>query len=170
LHARQLNDATDPKDITVAIDSLVEKLQNRRPSYDEFLPYFKDLQSSEMFGSRKKLVQYILAKMAGHFMKDAPLDRDVMTIEHLAPQGGEKGGIDDWAVAEIGNLLWVPESVQKALGTKDVKAKIAMLRKNGAVWLDETLDDLIGEWGFDAISRRTEVLAKLAYEKVWAIR
>jgi hypothetical protein len=92
-----------------------------------------------------------------------------MTIEHLANQSQSKGSaLTDEQIAEIGNLLLVDEPLNAKLGTKPVPDKLKLLKTAPAVWADDILWKQ-KTWGPNEIRKRTDHLAKLAFEKVWRI-
>jgi hypothetical protein len=168
LHARDLQSKADNNSRARAIDALVEKLRDRRPSFAEFLPYFRELRASEVHSKQKKLVQYILARMSHEMKPGQPLDNEKMTIEHLANQVQPSGGMLSMEVAEIGNLYWVPDALQVKLGSRPPDEKFQILR-NESLWLDNVSKKHTGAWDGAAIRSRTDELAKLAYEKVWEL-
>lgn len=91
-----------------------------------------------------------------------------MNIEHIAPQGKpEKQGLSHEDVAAIGNLLLVDGKLNTELGSKSFLDKILILKKS-EVQLDPILIKA-KNWGKEEISRRTEWMAKIGYQEIWAI-
>lgn len=168
LHARELRNAATLRDKIRTISDLIDKLQGRRPDYQEFKADFRTILCSNKFTKRKALVQYILGKIQTTSMSGVALDPSRMTIEHIACQSSAGSEIvTDEQVAEIGNLILVTEGLNGRLGSKSFKDKMAILRKS-RVWLDESLKTATS-WGPTEVRCRTDALAKLAYEKFWRI-
>jgi uncharacterized protein with ParB-like and HNH nuclease domain len=168
LHARELQAQNDGNGRSKVIDALVSKLRDRRPSFDEFVPYFRELKASEVYAKQKKIVQYILARMSREMRPQVPLDPAKMTIEHLANQSHIPTGLTPAEVAEIGNLVWVPDTLQAKLGVKPVEEKIRILKDNN-VWLDDFLSAHRGAWTAKTIRARTDKLARDSFDAVWKL-
>ncbi len=168
LHARDLQMKTDNNSRARAIDELVAKLRDRRPSFEEFLPYFRELRASEIHSKQKKLVQYILARMSHDMKSGQPLDKEKMTIEHLANQTQPPSGLLPMEVAEIGNLFWVPDALQGKLGNRPPDEKFKIIQNEG-LWVNDISKKHMRTWDAGAIRSRTDALAKLAYDKVWEL-
>jgi hypothetical protein len=168
LHARGLKDAATAPCKRRVISELIKKLRAKRPAQDEFRAGFRTILYSEKFTKRKALVQYVLHKMTEHYARAYAIDTKGMTIEHLACQSGTSAaGLTDEKIAQVGNLLLVKPDLNVALGTKDVASKLRALRDAGA-WLDDCLDAATS-WDAAMIDKRTDRLADLAYEEVWAL-
>ncbi len=167
-HARAIAMRSSSQEIADEIDNLVKKLIERRPSRDEFIGEFVKLGASEKISRQKQLVQYILHKIANTEQGNA-LDKSRMTIEHLASQSGQGHTLDSDTVAKIGNLAWVTDEAQKKLGTKKIDRKVAILGECG-LWIDDFLQNHVGEWNKRAIIGRSRAMAELAYDNVWTIR
>jgi len=92
-----------------------------------------------------------------------------MTIEHIAHQSQQKGSVlTDEQVGEIGNLILVDEDLNGKLGAKPFSEKHKMLMNSQGVWKDDYLSKQT-DWGATQIRKRSDHLAKLAFEKVWKI-
>lgn len=166
-HALAIAGSSDAQEIAEEIDELIDKLRDRRPSEDEFVAEFKALASSEKLARNKRLVQYVLHRMATHY--DGKLqDPSKMTIEHLAPQAGKASQLSDEEIASIGNLAWVTEADQARLGTKKVTSKVEVLKQRG-YWVDSYLAAQRGSWRSLQIADRANHLAQLAWTEVWSI-
>lgn len=168
LHARDLEKANTDEGRIEEIDALIRKLRDKRPTFDEFLPNVRELRASETVTSRKRLVQYVLGKMASHHVEGVAIDPTLMTIEHLAAQSQPPGGLAPDVVSQIGNLAWVSDKLQAKLGTKPVEKKCDLLRENG-LWVDDILRVECKQWNEHAIRKRTEHLASIAYNHVWKL-
>lgn len=169
LHARNLRKAHSLSDKIRVISDLVTKLKSRRPSDQEFEANFRSIQYSDNFTRRKTLVQYIFTRMNTTFLEGVAVNPEKMTIEHIAPQNAPTHGpkVNERDVAEIGNLLFVSDSLNGKLKNKPFAEKIKILKKSH-VWLDDTLKTRGGWQGAD-IHERSDHLADLAYKQVWSL-
>lgn len=166
LHARELRAAKTAQKKTKVIDQLVAKLRSKRPVYQEFEADFRSIGFSDKFTKRKSLAQYILGRMYSHYMPNLPINFDLMTIEHLESQTLPKGSsFSDVDVAEIGNLLFVSEKLNGKLKRKGFAEKMGLL-KSSKTWMDGFLSQQ-EEWTPELIRKRSDFLAKLAYNEVW---
>ncbi len=168
LHARQLQAAKTQTEKIKEIDALIQKLRDKLPTYQQFEDNFRAIIASEKFTKRKNLVKYILGRMSrelGHINSVA----ERMTIEHIAHQAQQKGSaLTDQQVAEIGNLILVDDELNGKLGTKLFADKKKILMSSHGVWKDEYLSKQIN-WGAAEIRKRSDHLAKLAFDKIWKI-
>jgi hypothetical protein len=96
------------------------------------------------------------------------LGRLTMTIEHLLPQStDELDEKDGNCIAEMGNLILVPQPLNGQPAAKSFAQKKAILVKH-KVALDKTLD-AAESWGPEEIRARTKWMAERAYRKIWRI-
>ena len=169
--ARRLTAATSGANRAEVMRELQEKLRGKKPSYDEFLANFRELRYSSLITKRKNLVTYVLTKMLTALGPAGSYDLSSMTIEHVAPEHpptGSSWSVKSLAVAEIGNLLLVTEGLNRELGTKPFKDKQRILRREkGRIWVDDSILNA-KDWSAATIADRTEAMAKLAYDEVWA--
>jgi len=166
LHARELGRKSTKRDKVGVLSDLKTKLKDRIPPYGEFEANFQEITYSKSATKHRKLVQYILARLQEHHTKSAPVDYDFLTVEHISPQGSLRSATA--SIGQIGNLIGVSDELNQELGSKDFKAKKAMLSDAG-VWLDDTLMKA-PSWTSRQIEARTKALAKICYEVVWRIR
>ena len=170
MHARQLSSTTKPEEKLRVINELIQKLRDKKPSYQEFEANFLEKFYSRRFPKDKRLIQYILAKLYRYNNKSGiPIDYLRMTIEHLAPENptsASSNHIPDETVAQIGNLILVDDELNKKLANKQFVEKKTLLL-GSSVWLDPIVKKA-SIWGKYEIEERSRNLAKLAFEKVWA--
>lgn len=164
LHARELAAAKTPNARSLEINTLIDKLRDRRPSKEIFVAGFQDLRASELYSHHKRLVTYILRRFHAERIGPPP-DPDAMTIEHLSNQGKAKDGD---LVAMVGNLLYIDLELNGKLGSKSFSAKKPILAKAKGVWVDDFVLDS-DSWGRKQITKRTVDLAIQAYNDLWAI-
>jgi hypothetical protein len=168
LHARELRTARTLRRKIKVIDDLIRKLRSKRPDYQEFEANFRTIAFSEKLTKRKPLVQYLLARMMNHYLPNVAIRADQMTIEHLECQTLKAGSaFTDEEVAEIGNLLFVSEKLNNRLKDKSFTEKMSILQKSG-VWLDDYLKAQTS-WSPSRLRKRSDHLAKLAYEEGWKL-
>ena len=111
--ARALLDAKKPDKVAV-IDEMQTRYAERFPDLAEFVGAFSALTFTDDFTQQKRAVQYVLKRMYERGSKTSHVDPTRMTIEHLGPQSDSKLK----RVGELGNLIWVPESLNLELGFK----------------------------------------------------
>jgi uncharacterized protein with ParB-like and HNH nuclease domain len=150
-----------------AIDELLDKLRERKPTYPEFEAAFIELRSSRQFKQQTPVVRYALDKL--HVtLKDIstpPVDMSQLTVEHLVPQGA-KGASSLTAadVARIGNLILVSEDLNQRLDDKSFAEKKKLLKK-----VPEVEAEILkaASWQAPEILARSKHLATRAYGDVW---
>jgi uncharacterized protein with ParB-like and HNH nuclease domain len=168
LSARTLVNATTRDDKLAVLKDLHDKLKKRVPSYQEFELNLREIKYSNDYTKQKKLVQYILRRLHEYQNKGIAANYDRMTIEHIVPQGKSSTGlIDHDHMAQLGNLILVPEGLNEKLGDKAFAEKKRILTEHNV-----KLDDLLNShssWTNQQIEQRTDWLADLCYNKIWKI-
>jgi hypothetical protein len=165
--ARQLTDTKDKNKAQQILKEFKDKLRERVPSLAEFEAALLEVQYTDESTRQKALVQYLLARIDGHFRGGASAipNYDILTIEHLAPQSLSKGwNVSRSVVGALGNLVLVNESLNSKLANKpfDVKKK---LLTDAQVPLDPVLKDA-SAWGDKEILERGKRLAKILHETI----
>jgi hypothetical protein len=150
-----------------AVDELLDKLRDRKPTYAEFKAAFVELRSSRQFKQHTPLVRYALDKL--HVTLDEPsappVDIHQLTVEHLAPQGAkDTNGLGPADVARIGNLILVSERLNQDLDDKSFADKRKTLKKVSGVE-DEILQ--ASKWQAAEILARSQRLATRGYQEIW---
>jgi uncharacterized protein with ParB-like and HNH nuclease domain len=161
--ARALLEAQKPNKVAV-IDELQDRYSERFPDMAEFVGAFSALSFTDDFTQQKRTVQYVLKRTYEHGSKTANVDPSRMTIEHLAPQSDKKVT----RVGELGNLIWVPESLNLDLGSKSFREKQKILSKTSGVWIPPEILQASG-WGDAEIEARTLEMAEDGYTDIWLI-
>jgi Protein of unknown function DUF262/Protein of unknown function (DUF1524) len=168
LAARDVLSGSTPTKKADAIDALLTKLRDRRPTYPEFEAAFIELRSSRVHTQQTPLVRYALERLhitAPASTPTAPIDLDQLTVEHLIPQGKKRPAsvpADD--VARIGNLLLVTEKLNDQLEDKAFGEKRKVLAKLSGI---EPEIVRVKSWGSGEIIARSKRMAKRAYDDVW---
>ena len=163
-HARKFLAGPTRDDKLQAVQELRAKLSARRPDYAEFEALFTQIRYSKQFTKQKKLVQYILESLDRHYQHGVPVDYSQMTIEHIA---SEKSSTDPDVIAQLGNLIFIDQSLNAELGNKSFLDKQHILTKSKA-WVDPMIANA-KSWDGEDIKKRTRRLAKLAYNTIWKI-
>lgn len=168
LAARDVLKGSTPADKADAIEALLTKLRDRKPTYPEFEAAFIELRSSRAHTQQTPLVRYVLERLhitAPASTATAPVDLDQLTVEHLIPQGKKRPAsvpADD--VARIGNLLLVTEGLNGELEDKAFGEKRKVLAKVSGI---EPEIVHAKSWGTSEIIARSQRMAKRAYDDVW---
>jgi len=144
------------------------KLAPKRPQYAEFEPGFLELRYSTKMTKQKSLVKYVMTKIYQANSQGLPINPEQATIEHLSPEKPAKSvGLSDENIASVGNLILVDQKLNVLLANKDFAEKVKIL-KGAKVWVDPIILKA-KTWGAPEIEKRTKLLAKEAYEKVWPL-
>jgi hypothetical protein len=166
-HARQLHDAVSASAKSKTLGELVGKLKEKIPSKEIFAQRFGALKYSNNYTREKRIVQYILSRIDEHF-SNTEVDYDRMTIEHIRPQNTAiKPRMPTEKIASIGNLMFLPPTLNQDLADKDFKTKKRVL-EDGHVKLDDYLRK-VKDWTVKEIDERSAYLAELAYDSIWRI-
>jgi hypothetical protein len=160
-YARELLDAADKNARGIVINGLSGELRLKRPTATEFDEAFGELRFTDDYTSEKRLVQYILERFYKHACPKAAIDFSHMTIEHLAPQS-----VKSKHAGDIGNLIYVSETLNGRLDDKPWPDKRKILRAVTDQWIPDDVKD-VTSWGDVEITRRTESLSELGRTKVW---
>jgi hypothetical protein len=168
LAARRVLNGAGPAEKAAAVDELLDKLRQRRPTYPEFEAAFVELRSSRVYTQQTALVRYVLANLhvAAVVSSAVPVDVDLLTVEHLVPQGAKRpASIPVGDVARLGNLLLVTEELNQQLEDKSFGEKRKIL-----AGVDGIEPEIVSAkaWGAVEILDRSKRMAKSAYEDVWA--
>lgn len=167
-HAIKLTEAKNQEQRENVLESLRDAMKKRLPNYEEFEANFHEIRHSDEYDERKPFVQYVLAKLDEYHTKDVSIDYGKMTFEHVSSQNPKHPtGVSPEFIAEIGNLLYVSQTLNDELKNKDFPEKKKILSK-AKVWQDDILLNA-NSWGENEIRTRSKKLAELAYKKVWKI-
>ncbi|AKU14949.1 hypothetical protein VV02_02160 [Luteipulveratus mongoliensis] len=161
--AHRLTEADNKDDAGQVLTDIRSALKDRIPE-DGFEPAFLErLRYSKAEADQKDLVFYTLGRLQRGLRPKHPLERGSCNVEHIHPQSSGT----EWA-SQIGNLVWLPKSLNDELGDKSFKAKKAILEKHvDQLVLDGAMES--EEWSEDAVIQRGRILAQLAVEKVWLL-
>jgi hypothetical protein len=166
--ARAVLKGNGPAKKAAAVDDLLQKLRDRVPTYAEFEAAFIELRSSRLYTQQTPLVRYVLERLhvTAPSSTGTPVDIDLLTVEHLAPQGSKRpASIALSDIARIGNLILVTESLNDKLEDKSFVDKQKILKSVSGVE-PELLT--ARSWNSRSITERSKRLAKRAFEDVWA--
>jgi hypothetical protein len=164
--ARSIRNAGDKDRKQVALKDLSGKLSEKVPEFPEFMLGWSNILFSNTYTRQRSLVRYILRKIDGFYRIGGNVDYSRFTIEHIIPQSD--GRFSEEAKACLGNLIFCDAELNhEKLKAKDFKDKKKILIDNGVV-LDEVLIDT-DKFDLVAIEKRNEHLARVGYEKIWAV-
>ena len=166
--ARKLFESADSNAAAVEIQSLIKKLSERRPGFDEFEVAFRQIGFTNANTKQKGLVRYVLQKFAEHDLFKFAVDVDDLTIEHVAPQAWI--GKPDWsedAIGELGNLFLLDPKMNGALEAKSFQEKIAMLSAGG--YSIPAFIAAQADWEARTVREHTNSMAKIAYDTIWKV-
>lgn len=161
--ARQVDQATNEKEMQDALSELRTKLADSTPSEETFIPPFMELAYGRSLRDDELLVRYVLAEIDYAQRKDDGIDYSVWTVEHIAPQSNSSCN----QRYTIGNLLLVSPDTNTKLDRLDLTAKLELLRSRGYP-IDAALASA-NEWGDPQIDERSKFLGRFAYQQVWTI-
>lgn len=182
-YAIKIQDAVEnskPKQLAGDIQrlySLLEaELRKLRPTEEEFVQNFLDLEYGKSSDSRR-LVGYTLAKLealgqSGEFR----INFDTVNIEHVLPQKPDK----EWGVGrseikeyvnKLGNLTLVHKKINSKASNSSPQKKAEELAKSDVKMTQEiaALLQKKGSWTKDDILRRHTQLGQIAYNKIWVL-
>ena len=158
--------AADARSITTAVSSqdaanlwkgIRKKLQDKLPPPDEFAVSFAQLIYLNTATKDRKLVRYILARVAAHGTRKNLSELEHWTIEHIAPQNPKPGvpALDDDVVGSLGNLILVPEELNEKLDNKSFPQKKKIMREFRGFEFEPEIAKAKA-WDEAAINERTE--------------
>lgn len=165
--AKQLFDAKNSEEASVAISILIKKLKEKVPSREEFIVAFKEVSYTEVNSKQKNLVRYILRTVAEYKKVKHSVDYDDLTIEHIHPQSLN----DNWSgeiIGSLGNLLLVDSVMNQLLGSKEFKEKKKILIAQKYDLPQYILKT--EKWTQEVVTKNTETMASLAYDEIWKIK
>jgi len=163
-----VHQAKTNQEAMAAVEKLRRGLARVWPGRAEFMEAFRQLYFTNSRPKDRALVKYILRRLLEHHLDGGEsLDFDEFNIEHLRPQGRAVSVDADDPVGRIGNLVLVPSKLNSHLGNRSFPQKKASLIGRADVWVDDTLKGA-SRWDERAIVARTDTLAELAFDRVWA--
>ena len=163
-----LSKAKNTQEAAKIINETRGKLKNKKLTLEEFEIDFTDLKFSKEFSKQKNIIKYILSEIDKNMSTSGRLtDYRNMTIEHIAPQNGSGSSFSNLDIANIGNLILIDEETNQKLENKTFDEKKKILSSKN-IWLDDVLKKA-STWNPEIIAKRSKLLAKIAYEKIWKI-
>lgn len=163
-YARELSAAASRNERIAVLTKLRAALVQRVPDRDVFLSRFVErLILTDEYTREKKLVQYVLGRIAHYDRPGLIVDRP--TVEHLLPQD-QIGNVGLEVVGSIGNLVWLPDDLNRRLRNRGFAEKKRLLAQDGG---DYGIAAVLqaSQWDAAAIRSRAEHLAERAFDQVW---
>ena len=165
--AQSVSQCDGSQSFALIATEIKDKLVSRVPRQSEFEVGFENPYFFSDFTRDRPLIRYILMNLSQFYGLPKEVDAELYTIEHLWPES-RRDGLEDWVAAgRLGNLLFVPEDVNRQLGDKSFGDKLAILKKQ-RVPMDPFLADA-KRWDERAIEQRGKLLAAAARLSVWNI-
>lgn len=165
---RRLFESADSQAAAIEIKSLINKLRDRVPPFDEFRASFRQIGYTNSNSKQKNLVRYILRKFAVEGNYKFAVDFDELTIEHFEPQASV--GTGEWTdetVGQLGNLFFLDPQMNGKLDTKPFAEKLRLLQVGNFSVPDPIAH--ASTWDTNAAAAHTDAMAEVAYNKIWKI-
>lgn len=149
------------------ISTLISKLRDRTPSFDEFSVAFKEINYTNSNSKQKALVQYILREFSVYHKYKTPVDFEDLTIEHIHPQSKTTAKWTNEIIGSLGNLIYVDSKINEQMSSKPFSDKKQIL-KNERYSIPEFLKNR-KTWTPSAVISHTENMAETAYHEIWKV-
>lgn len=163
--AQKLYKAKNSQESSQEIASLLSKLRERVPTFDEFTAAFHEIGYTNANSKQKALVQYILREFSLHYKYSYRVDFDELTIEHVHPQSTTNNEWVDKTIGGLGNLILVDTDLNNQLDSKPFSEKIKVLE--GTELLPQFFKGR-NSWTPDLVSEHTRDMAAVAYNDIWS--
>ncbi len=164
---QRLFESKSSQEASIEIDALIKKLRQRVPSLDEFRVAFREISYTNSNSKQKNLVRYILRKFSEEKSYKYSCDYDELTIEHFHSQSRIDDEWTEEVVGSLGNMFFLEDGENVALGAKATSDKRAFLKKQGY-----SLPSMIAnsrKWTPDLVREHTDQMAEDAWGKIWKI-
>jgi len=154
-----LNKAVDKTVANKIIDEeLIEKINKKYPSYEQFLDKFTNLTFSKIDNSDNIKTKYILNKL-NCFYDNNEIYSDFGTIEHILPEA--KGA----SALNIGNLILLEERLNSRAGANNFLEKKSIYQESSYEWVKKFIE-INDDWNEEKIDKRALDLANEYYTKI----
>ena len=154
-----LNKAVDKTVANKIIDEeLIEKINKRYPSYEQFLDKFTNLTFSKIDNSDNVKTKYILNKL-NCLYDDNEIYSDFGTVEHILSEINGENALN------IGNLILLEEKLNNEAGSKDYKDKKSIYLKSSYKWVQD-FSKQNNDWDQEDIESRAIELANIYYTQI----
>lgn len=164
---RKLFEAKGSNEAAIEIRSLIDKLRQRKPNIQEFLPKFEGTIYTKNHTKQRALIKYSLLKIQSIENMTHRGSDDDLTIEHLYPQSHINDQFTDSIVGQFGNLILVDSQTNGTLKDKNFIDKKKILIDNGYIIPQEYMD--ANEITPEMIKSYTAKRAEIAHSKGWNI-
>jgi len=165
---RHLYESKDSNEAGNAINTLIEKLVEKRPSFDEFTASWMQIGYSTKLSKQSALARYILTRLSKHLGLSFSDDYDLLTVEHIHPQSSDQDPWSPESVAQLGNIMFLSKIQNGDLADQPFEKKIARYRE----W-PSSVQESVGirdEWTPQDADQRGRELADVAYKSVWTVK
>lgn len=151
------------------VSSLISSLKKFKPNFDTFDANFKEIGYSKKNNkyknsSNKQCVVYVLEKLEKYYDEDGDYTLNNFSIEHIMCDSQ-----DNDTTSKIGNLLPLSITRNGNISDDDFKDKVSSYEKSNLISVRKFLDNnkTKTEWTNKDIDKRTSLISKLGYEKIW---
>jgi hypothetical protein len=166
-YGRKLTLETDRDERHRGLRAFRQALAVRVPDQQVFENAFVDrLVLTDELSREKVLVQYVLRELLRHSNPTTKFEGG--SVEHILPQSAISDEFPAELIGNIGNLVWLPEDINRKLADKTFSTKKTTLSTLEGVY---DLADILAAhtWGEAEIRERAARLAKLAHDVVWKL-
>ena len=166
--AIQLRNCKDKRSVNALLASVYEKLVERVPTESEFTSKFvQNLTFTNKKTTHKNLIRFVFDRIECKKRETGELTAHLYTLEHISPQ---KTSYD--YVGMVGNLLPLCSEINGDIADKEPSDKLEHYKKSELCLVKDFVNEIgsgdytLDDWNEEQVTRRTESLAKLAYELV----
>lgn len=162
--SRKFRASKNKNEINKILSELNEYYLEKCPDEEIFFINFKEIQYTSKNTKQKKLIQYILSMFERKLITTDEIDVLNLSLEHIAPESKKIENFD-----KIGNLLPLSQKLNVAIADKEFYEKIKELKKSELKIVQEFVKEYSTQksWKTGDIDKRTEKLAKIAYNDIW---
>jgi uncharacterized protein with ParB-like and HNH nuclease domain len=168
--SRDLLLAKDKNAKHIAIDKMIDKLEDKVPSKNEFEANFNDkLYYLRVETKQKKLVQYCLNKIE-YKAQNHNVDLISMSLEHIYPEKPDAKWTklkDEHLIKNIGNLVLLDSGLNSEVGNKEFKNKKDIIINKSTLISSKRIIEKKTEWGDNEILERRNSLIDILYKEIW---
>ncbi|MBO2650489.1 DUF262 domain-containing protein [Shewanella algae] len=166
--AIRLRRCANKRDIQELLNEVYSKLEDRVPSESEFVAKFvQNLWFTNNKTSQKNLIRFIFDRIECEKRNTGELTAHLYTLEHICPQKNE----NDY-VGFVGNLLPLCSDINGDIADKVPSEKLDYYKRSELTLVKDFVISVeageyeLADWNKEQVVKRTEAIAKLAYDLV----
>lgn len=166
-YARKLGLADNARDARNVINELFQNLSNKKPTREVFIDKFSRLQFLNSNTSHKKIIQYIFTKLERYLRGSNEFEPRDLSLEHIICQSDNTVSMD--IIGSIGNLLPMGQEINGDAGNTDFNTKKIIYQRSDYRLVSNFIrDNPQPLWQEENILARTNSIANLSYDTIWA--